>query len=84
MIGLEDRQTWAQDIRIAHEAGARLHLACETVGIDVRPGERVVDDWGHHRLPGGTEGNLLLADDPPLSGPIESQTVVAAPQGGCR
>jgi transposase InsO family protein len=40
MIGLEDRQTWAQDIRIAREAGARLRLACEIVGIDVRTLQR--------------------------------------------
>jgi putative transposase len=40
MIGLEDRQVWAQDIGIAHEAGARLRLACETVGIDVRTLQR--------------------------------------------
>src|SRR5436305_14356480 len=40
MIGLEDRQAWAQEIRIAHEAGARLRLACETVGIDVRTLQR--------------------------------------------
>jgi transposase InsO family protein len=40
MIGLEDRQAWAQDIRIAHEAGARLRRACETVGIDVRTLQR--------------------------------------------
>jgi transposase InsO family protein len=40
MIGLEDRQVWAQDIGIAHEAGARLRLACETAGIDVRTLQR--------------------------------------------
>jgi transposase InsO family protein len=40
MIDLEDRQAWAQDIRIAHEAGARRRLACETVGIDVRTLQR--------------------------------------------
>lgn len=40
MIGLEDRQAWAQDIGIAHEAGARLRLACELVGIDVRTLQR--------------------------------------------
>ena len=34
MIGLEDRQTLAQDIHTAHNAGARLHLACEIAGID--------------------------------------------------
>ncbi len=36
MIGLEDRQALAQDIHCAHTAGARLKLACETVGIEVR------------------------------------------------
>lgn len=40
MIGLEDRQAWAQAIRIAHKAGARLCLACRTVGIDVRTLQR--------------------------------------------
>jgi putative transposase len=40
MIGLEDRQAWAQDIHIAQKAGARLHLACELVGIDVRTLQR--------------------------------------------
>jgi putative transposase len=40
MIGLEDRQAWAQDIRIAQKAGARLRLACEMVGIDVRTLQR--------------------------------------------
>jgi hypothetical protein len=40
MIGLEDRQACAQDIRLAHEAGARLRLACATAGIDVRTLQR--------------------------------------------
>jgi len=40
MIGLEDRQAWAQDICIAQKAGARLRLACEMVGIDVRTLQR--------------------------------------------
>jgi len=40
MIGLEDRQSCAHDIRIAHEAGARLSPACETAGIDVRTLQR--------------------------------------------
>lgn len=40
MIGLEDRQICAQDIGIAHETGARLRLACETAGIDVRTLQR--------------------------------------------
>ena len=40
MIGLEDRQALARDIGVAHTAGARLSLACETVGIDVRTLQR--------------------------------------------
>lgn len=40
MIGLEDRRSLAQDIQTAHEAGARLHQACEVAGIDVRTLQR--------------------------------------------
>jgi transposase InsO family protein len=40
MIGLEDRQTLARDIDVAHRAGARLRLACQTAGIDVRTLQR--------------------------------------------
>lgn len=40
MIGLEDRQVLAQDIHIAHGAGARLRLACEVAGIDKRTLQR--------------------------------------------
>lgn len=40
MIGLEDRQACARDIQIAHEAGAKLRLACETAGINVRTLQR--------------------------------------------
>jgi transposase InsO family protein len=40
MIGLEDRQMLARDIEVAHEAGARLRLACETAGIDLRTLQR--------------------------------------------
>jgi len=36
MTGLEDRQSLSQDIGVAHAAGARLHMACEIAGIDVR------------------------------------------------
>ena len=45
MIGLEDRQTLARDIEAAHQAGARLHLACEVAGIDVRTLQR----WKAHQ-----------------------------------
>jgi len=40
MIGLEDRRNTAQDILTAHSNGARLHKACEIVGIDVRTLQR--------------------------------------------
>lgn len=40
MIGLEDRQSLARAIEAAHQAGARLRLACETAGIDVRTLQR--------------------------------------------
>ena len=40
MIGLEDRQVLARHIHIAHDAGARLRLACEVVGIDQRTLQR--------------------------------------------
>ena len=40
MIVLEDRQVLAQDIDIAHGAGARLRLACEIAGIDLRTLQR--------------------------------------------
>ena len=44
MIGLEDRQFLSQDIGVAHAAGARLHLACDIAGIDVRTLQR----WKAH------------------------------------
>ena len=45
MIGLEDRRSLAQDIEAAHRAGARLQLACEIAGIDVRTLQR----WKAHQ-----------------------------------
>lgn len=36
MIALEDRQALARDIHLANRRGARLHLAYETAGINVR------------------------------------------------
>lgn len=44
MIGLEDRRSLARDIEAAHQAGARLRLACEVAGIDVRTLQR----WKAH------------------------------------
>jgi putative transposase len=40
MIVLEDRQALARDIDHAHATGARLHLACEMAGIDLRTLQR--------------------------------------------
>lgn len=40
MTNLEDRQSLAQHIDIAGRAGARLHKACEIVGIDLRTLQR--------------------------------------------
>ena len=40
MIGLEDRQRMARWIDLAHRDGARLHMACEIAGIDVRTLQR--------------------------------------------
>ena len=40
MIGLGDRLLLSHDIAAAHAAGARLHLACEIAGIDVRTLQR--------------------------------------------
>ena len=56
MIGLEDRQALSQDIDVAHAAGARLHLACEIVGIDLRTLQR----WKAH-------AGLVSGDGRPLA-----------------
>ena len=40
MIGLEDRQKLARDIHTAHQAGARLRMACQIAGMQVRTLQR--------------------------------------------
>ena len=40
MTALEDRRKLSEDIEQAHQAGARLRLACEVGGIDVRTLQR--------------------------------------------
>jgi transposase InsO family protein len=40
MTGLEDRQKLSEDIEQAHQGGARLRLACELAGIDIRTLQR--------------------------------------------
>lgn len=55
MIGLEDRQAMARDIDVAHQAGARLQLACEIAGIDARTLQRWKADEGLVRGDGRTQ-----------------------------
>lgn len=49
MIGLEDRRTLSRDIEQAHRAGARLALACDIAGIDVRTLQRWKAGDGLHQ-----------------------------------
>jgi len=67
MIGLEDRQCLSQEIGVAHAAGARLHLACEIAGIDVRTLQR----WRAHE--GLTAGDGRPRAVRPLPGHALSQ-----------
>jgi putative transposase len=45
MILIEDRRNLAHDIDVAHNAGARLRLACGIAGID----ERTLQRWKAHK-----------------------------------
>ena len=56
MIALEDRQTVAHNIHIAHADGARLRPACEIAGIDLRTLQR----WQAH-------AGLTAGDGRPLA-----------------
>ena len=67
MNGLEDRQSLSQEIGAAHAAGARLHLACEIAGIDVRTLQR----WRAHA--GLIAGDRRPAAIRPLPGHALSQ-----------
>ena len=40
MIGLENRLALAADIALAHQGGARLVMACQIVGVDLRTLQR--------------------------------------------
>ena len=40
MISLEDRLALTADIALAHQDGARLVMACQIVGIDLRTLQR--------------------------------------------
>ena len=55
MIGFEDRQALAQGIQEAHAAGARLKVACATVGISVRTLQRWQTEAGPIRRDGRPE-----------------------------
>jgi len=52
MIDLEDRRSLANDIHTAHSTGARLSLACDIAGIDVRTLQR----WKAHEGLVGADG----------------------------
>jgi len=68
MIGLEDRQSLARGIDVAHGAGARLHLACEIAGIDLRTLQR----WK-------AQDGLVVGDGRPQAvRPVPSHTLSAA------
>jgi len=68
MIGLEDRQSLARGIDVAHSAGARLHLACEIAGIDLRTLQR----WKAH-------DGLVAGDGRPQAvRPVPSHALSAA------
>ena len=68
MIGLEDRQLAARNILMAHSDGARLHLACEIVGIDVRTLQR----WK-------ARGGLVAGDGRPAAvRPVPAHALSAA------
>ncbi len=61
MIGLEDRRMIARNVEEAHEAGARLRLACETAGIDLRTLQR----WkAHDGLQSGDRRPQAVHPDP--------------------
>ena len=67
MIDLEDRRIVAQNISKAHTAGARLRLACETAGIDMRTLQR----WRAHE--GLTTGDGRPRAERPLPSHALSQ-----------
>ncbi len=62
MIDLEDRQSMAHDIHTAHKAGARLRLACETAGIDVRTLQR----WNAGKASYRAMADLCGTPNPPM------------------
>ena len=69
MIGLEDRQALARDIDVAHSAGARLRLACETACIDLRTLQR----WKAHDGLVGGDGRPQAVHPAPLHALSETE-----------
>ena len=69
MIILEDRQKLAHDIETAHQAGARLRLACAIAGIDARTLQRwrahegLVEGDGRPQALRATPSHALSADE---------------------
>ena len=69
MIVLEDRQALARDIERAHTAGARLKLACQSAGIELRTLQRwnasegLVGGDGRPQAVRPTPGHALSASE---------------------
>ena len=91
MIGLEDRQALARDIHIAHVAGARLMLACEMAGIELRTLQRwKAADGGirpdgrplavrarpKHALSGAEQARLLVVANEPRFAAVPPARIV--------
>ena len=75
MISLGDRKTLALGIHTAHAAGARLHLACEIAGIDLRTLQR----WRAHAGLTAGDGRPQAVRPPPghALSPAERADVLA-------
>jgi putative transposase len=74
MIGLEDRRRVAQDIQAARDAGARLSVACEIMGIDARTLQR----WNTHQGLDKADGRAAAERSEPAHAltPAERQRIV--------
>ena len=77
MIGLEDRQALARDIHVAHATGARLRLACETAGIELRTLQR----WQAHEGLTAGDGRPQAVRPMPSHALSEHERAHARPRG---
>ncbi len=91
MIVLDDRITLAQHIDTAHAAGARLRLACEVAGIDLRTLQRWKSSSGqvegdgrprslhprpHHALTDAERAHLLCVANAPRFADVPPARIV--------